>query len=169
MHYGELLHYTCVDTPETADMQVSIEGTDMQVHDSAKHSTLRLPLPIGLHQFAEIIYAMDIQRAAALYPIGTTGYMLECERRAITLDAKAIMELTQKETDMLATIIQAGAEGIEKDTLLEQVWGYHQEAKSRTVEAHLYRLRQKLSDIAPHFPNITVEGGKCILSPAYSP
>ncbi len=54
------------------------------------------------------------------------------------------IKLTEKEVDILKYLYQNSAQIIEKEELLENVWGYNAEATTHTVETHIYRLRQKV-------------------------
>ena len=52
--------------------------------------------------------------------------------------------LTEKETNILKYLYRAGGQPVAREELLDQVWGYHREANTHTLETHVYRLRQKI-------------------------
>jgi DNA-binding response OmpR family regulator len=52
------------------------------------------------------------------------------------------VQLTGREIAMLQFMAKAGE--CTKETLLSEVWRYHPESDTHTVETHLWRLRQKL-------------------------
>jgi len=54
-----------------------------------------------------------------------------------------IVPLTEKEVAIILYLALAGAP-VPRDTLLHEVWGYHPEATTHTLETHIYRLRQKI-------------------------
>ena len=55
------------------------------------------------------------------------------------------IRLTDKERDILLFLYQNRSQGpIGKDRLLKHVWGYAENVESRTLETHIYRLRQKI-------------------------
>lgn len=58
--------------------------------------------------------------------------------------ANAIFRLTEKEAAILARLYKADGESVSREELLRDLWGYHAEAETHTVETHIYRLRQKL-------------------------
>ena len=53
------------------------------------------------------------------------------------------VRLTGKEAAVLKYLYRAGGP-VTRTELLQQVWGYHANATTHTVETHIYRLRQKL-------------------------
>ncbi len=55
--------------------------------------------------------------------------------------------LTDKETQLLQCMIEAGKRGIERDVLLKQVWGMESGINTHTLETHIYRLRGKLREL----------------------
>jgi len=54
--------------------------------------------------------------------------------------------LTDKETQLLHMIAQAGDSGVTREALLKEVWGIDSTLDTHTLETHIYRLRKKLRD-----------------------
>lgn len=54
------------------------------------------------------------------------------------------IQLTSKESQLLKFLCRASGQSIERDVLLQEVWGYHPGISTHTVETHIYRLRKKL-------------------------
>lgn len=52
--------------------------------------------------------------------------------------------LTEKEAAIIKYLYRAGSAVINRDTLLEEVWGYNSGVTTHTLETHVYRLRQKI-------------------------
>jgi DNA-binding response OmpR family regulator len=52
--------------------------------------------------------------------------------------------LTRKEFDLLATLVRSRGRVLNRDQLLQKVWGYEYFGETRTVDVHVRRLRQKL-------------------------
>jgi len=69
------------------------------------------------------------------------------------------VELSAIEFELLKYFICHAGEVLTRDRLLEEVWGYDSYPSTRTVDAHLVRLRQKLEPDPeqPHF-FLTVHG-----------
>ncbi|MCP4395042.1 MAG: DNA-binding response regulator [Alphaproteobacteria bacterium] len=62
--------------------------------------------------------------------------------------------LTEKEISILQYLCKANGKSVDKDTLLHEVWGYHPDITTHTLETHIYRLRQKMGS---HSRHITTE------------
>jgi DNA-binding response OmpR family regulator len=54
------------------------------------------------------------------------------------------VELSAKEFALLAYFVAHPAETLSRDQLLDAVWGYENYPNTRTVDAHIVHLRQKL-------------------------
>jgi two-component system alkaline phosphatase synthesis response regulator PhoP len=69
------------------------------------------------------------------------------------------LEFSSKEFDLLKYFLSHPGEALTRDRLLEEVWGYDKFPTTRTVDAHIVRLRQKLEPRPddPHF-FLTVHG-----------
>jgi two-component system alkaline phosphatase synthesis response regulator PhoP len=69
------------------------------------------------------------------------------------------VEFSSKEFDLLKYFLAHPGEPLSRDRLLEEVWGYDKFPTTRTVDAHLVRLRQKL-EAKPEDPRffLTVHG-----------
>jgi DNA-binding response OmpR family regulator len=54
-----------------------------------------------------------------------------------------------KETAILRYLYRVGERPVSRETMLQEVWGYHSEVTTHTLETHIYRLRQKIEkDVA---------------------
>ena len=58
------------------------------------------------------------------------------------------IRLTEKETSILRYLFRAQGAFVGREELLNEVWGYYSGVTTHTLETHIYRLRQKLGDIA---------------------
>ena len=55
------------------------------------------------------------------------------------------LELTRKEFDLLAMLVEAAGRILPASQLLWEIWGYSEEVRTRTLDVHIGRLRQKLA------------------------
>lgn len=69
------------------------------------------------------------------------------------------IRLTEKETSILRYLYRAGGKPVSREELLDQVWGYHREANTHTLETHVYRLRQKIEPDGKGRLLVTESGG----------
>jgi two-component system alkaline phosphatase synthesis response regulator PhoP len=69
------------------------------------------------------------------------------------------LEFSSKEFELLKYFVCHPGETLSRDRLLEEVWGYDKFPTTRTVDAHIVRLRQKL-EARPEEPRfiLTVHG-----------
>ncbi len=77
---------------------------------------------------------------------------------AVHRDGKPV-ELSAREFELLAYLIQQQGSTISREQLLRDVWGYDETTLTRTVDAHVWMLRQKL-EADPQNPRhiLTVRG-----------
>ena len=69
------------------------------------------------------------------------------------------VDLTPKEFEMLRYFVAHRGAIVSRDALLNAVWGYTSAPNTRTVDAHIVKLRQKIED-DPHAPRylLTMHG-----------
>ena len=69
------------------------------------------------------------------------------------------LKLSPRELELLGCFIKRQGEIISRDELLNQIWGYDSFPNTRTVDAHIAKLRQKIED-NPEAPKliITIHG-----------
>lgn len=83
---------------------------------------------------------------------------VDLERRAVSRGG-AEVKLTPAEYKLLVHFLQNPDKALSRDALLNSVWGYEGATHTRTVDAHVVKLRQKLepdADQPRHF--LTVHG-----------
>ncbi len=66
-----------------------------------------------------------------------------------------LISLTPLEFDLLLALARKPWQVFSRETLLEQVWGYHHAADTRLVNVHVQRLRSKI-EADPEHPRIVV-------------
>ena len=65
------------------------------------------------------------------------------------------IQLTPLEFDLLLTLARRPSQVFSRETLLEEVWGYHHAADTRLVNVHVQRLRSKIEP-DPEHPEIVI-------------
>jgi DNA-binding response OmpR family regulator len=69
--------------------------------------------------------------------------VLDRNAREVTVDGRSV-ELTTKEFDLLATLLENPGIVVSRDQLLDRVWGMTYPGGTRTVDVHVAQLRRKL-------------------------
>ena len=82
-------------------------------------------------------------RAEAEEVIEAGDVVLDRGGREVTVAGKPV-ELTSKEFDLLACLIENGGIVCSRDQLLDRVWGMSYPGGTRTVDVHVAQLRRKL-------------------------
>ena len=122
--------------------------------------------PFKVQQFMKKIDFILAKISGSLDITHTIGpFVFFPEKKIITFNDQADIELTEKEVGILKCLLSSGEEIVDKDEILKQVWNYNPGVTTHTLETHIYRLRQKL-EISPSTPRIIVsEGGGFKLNP----
>ncbi|MGE0416828.1 MAG: response regulator transcription factor [Acetobacteraceae bacterium] len=79
------------------------------------------------------------------------------------------IRLTEKEAAILKFLYRAGGQAVERQVLLNEVWGYSAAVTTHTLETHIYRLRQKMEPDPSHACLLLTEGGGYRLDPNARP
>lgn len=82
------------------------------------------------------------QSEDAVFQIGR--YTFKPSSKMLIDEKDKKVRLTEKETSILKYLYRAGDKVVTRDVLLHEVWGYHAEVTTHTLETHIYRLRQKI-------------------------
>ena len=95
----------------------------------------------------------------AIFTIGPYTFQLANKLLLNTVENKTV-RLTDKETAILEYLCRADDRIVDRDTLLDGVWGYNADVTTHTLETHVYRLRQKIEyDPSSAQILVTVPGG----------
>ena len=57
-----------------------------------------------------------------------------------------LMDLTLLEFKLLHLLAAAQGQVVDRDVIMREVWGYSDSARSRTLDTHIKRVREKLGD-----------------------
>lgn len=111
-----------------------------------------LTKPYGMMEMVSRVRAL-LRRATdwgaepADHGIAVGPLSLSLEKREASCDGKPL-SLTAREFDLLAFLMQSPGTAFSREELLAQVWGWDFSGGSRTVDAHVLTLRQKLGERA---------------------
>lgn len=59
-----------------------------------------------------------------------------------------VIDLTPKEYELLLLFLKNSNQAMERETILNKIWGYDYYGDDRTVDTHVKRLRHKLGDVS---------------------
>lgn len=105
--------------------------------------------PFGVMEFLSRIKAV-LRRTNKQLPeseaIIIDGLSLDISKRIVTYNEKEVV-LTYKEFELLAYLMKHKNIAVNRDKLMEKVWGFNYEGETRTVDMHIKTLRQKLEAV----------------------
>jgi two-component system alkaline phosphatase synthesis response regulator PhoP len=107
--------------------------------------------PFGIMELLSRIKAV-LRRTKASQDDGTTATLnidnltIDRKRRCVFSNEQEVV-LTFKEFELLTYLAKYRGNAISRDRLLEEVWGFQYEGETRTVDAHIKTLRQKLDAV----------------------
>lgn len=84
---------------------------------------------------------------------------LDVAKRSCMVQGEPV-ELTYKEYELLAILLQNAGIVMKRDTLMEKVWDKDYMGESRTLDMHIKTLRQKLKDAGGHIRTVRNVGYK---------
>jgi two-component system phosphate regulon response regulator PhoB len=104
--------------------------------------------PFSLREFVLRI-GRSIGRAAPISPLKPNlrvgDFLLDELRHEIRV-RNQLVNLTALEFRLIALLMENSGFVLERDRLLERIWGYSSNVTTRTVDTHIMRLRSKLGD-----------------------
>ena len=77
--------------------------------------------------------------------ISAEGVTLNLADRTAVIDGKAV-DLSAKEFDLLALLMENRGKALKKEYLFSTVWGSDSESETQTLHVHINKLRTKLGD-----------------------
>lgn len=114
--------------------------------------------PFGTRELLARIRALLRRTGQTAAKLGFGDVEIDLDQRQVRR-AGAEIRLTKAEFNLLAFFVQNPGKALSRDVILNSVWGYESFLNTRTVDAHVVRLRQKLerdSETPRHF--LTVFG-----------
>ena len=86
-------------------------------------------------------------------------FLFQPNHRCLTVKKDGtVIQLTEKESDLLTSLVVAFPTPLGKEELLARVWNYRPDTETHTVESHIYALRQKLGGHADALIKSTPDG-----------
>jgi DNA-binding response OmpR family regulator len=94
-------------------------------------------------------------------PMQITDMLIDPARREVSVKDQPV-ELRQKEFDLLWVLVEHRGLVLNREKLLELVWGYDFYGQTRTVDVHVSHLRKKLAESALQIETVSGIGYKLV-------
>ncbi|MFM2123587.1 MAG: hypothetical protein RL328_38 [Acidobacteriota bacterium] len=99
--------------------------------------------PFGTRELLARIRALLRRTSQGVAPaVGFADVEIDLTQRLVRRNGKEV-RTTRAEFNLLAFFLQNPGRALSRDVLLNSVWGYNSFPNTRTVDAHVVRLRQK--------------------------
>lgn len=138
----------CSKLRENADTPILIVSARTDKEDKLNG------LDLGADDYIEKPYDIDIllakikgifKRRYQRNMLSASGVTLNLANKTVDIDGKPA-ELTAKEFDLLALLIENQGKALKKEYLFSTVWGSDSDSELQILHVHINRLRQKLGD-----------------------
>jgi DNA-binding response OmpR family regulator len=103
------------------------------------------------------------QSEDAIFKVGP--YTFKPSSKLLLREDNRKIKLTEKEAAIIKFLYRAGEQIVNREVLLQDVWGYNAGVTTHTLETHIYRLRQKIERDPSHAELLVTEGGGYKLVP----
>jgi len=113
----------------------------------------KLPQPLRFLDFLSLVENLPYGQEITFY-----HFSLDLREKLLkNHKTEEVLRITEKECQLLRFFYQNKGQEQSKEKLLQEIWEYHPEAETHTLETHIYRLRQKLEE-DPNAPQILLNG-----------
>ena len=104
----------------------------------------------------EAVLRRSAERPLDVGVVALEGRSVDFARREVTLAGGTVRQLSERETEILRYLVCSPGRAIARNELLQRVWGLDPAGvRTRTVDMHIARLREKLDD-DPNDPQVIV-------------
>ena len=151
----------CSKLRETADTPILIVSCRTERQDKLDGYAL------GADDYIEKPYDIDIliakikgifKRRYKQDTISAEGVTLNLADRTAVIDGKTV-DLSAKEFDLLALLMENRGKALKKEYLFSTVWGSDSESETQTLHVHINKLRTKLGDDSKNAKRIVTVWG----------
>lgn len=104
---------------------------------------INISKPLRLNNFLKII--QGVNNSQDIFCVINNDFIYNEKLHTLSSQKNSI-RLTAKENNIFKSMLLSTDFRIEKEFLLKNVWKYHENSESSTIDTHLYRLKAKLPD-----------------------
>ena len=129
-------------------------------------SSFHLTRPFRFSELVEALHLIIEQLKSKRENKKTFGYIsfIIPDRKLIYKDNHSV-ELTEKESDIILSLLNSMGRGVSKEAVMSKVWMLNSKMETHTFETHLYRLRKKIKENLFLKDLIMNKGGRYYLNP----
>ena len=129
-------------------------------------SSIHLKRPFRFSELVEALHSIFEKLKSKRENKRTFGYIsfIIPDRKLIYKDNHFI-ELTEKESDIILSLLNSMGRGITREAVMSKVWMLNSKMETHTFETHLYRLRKKIKENLFLKNLIMNKGGRYYLNP----
>lgn len=136
--------YADIVDPAVADVVVCAAG-NKNIPPATATVDMQAGRPERFAQFLQRLARAAAEPALHVGDFYIGEYVFSPQDRKLTR-GEIDIALTDRESDMLVYIARQRGRAVARDELLKNVWRYQEGVDTHTLETHIYRLRQKLSE-----------------------
>lgn len=125
-----------------------MEGTIavIRIGSGISDNAITKPFRLGT-LMARVKESIDRPAHALMAPVEVGPFTFHPETRALEHRPSGTSNrLTEKESLILIELLLADEAPVDRNTLLERVWGHDTRIRTHTLETHIWRLRRKLGE-----------------------
>lgn len=134
-------------TAKTSEID-KVKGLDLGADDY-------LTKPFGVMELISRVKAL-LRRSGGLQAdtvLCFQGLVMDLEKHRVSVEGEPA-ELTFKEFELLRILLQNAGIVLQRETLMDKVWGTDYEGESRTLDMHIKTLRQKVGAYGNHIKTV---------------
>lgn len=134
------------------------DGDSLKALESIAKKRLDIVKPFRIHKLVE---ALEQSRSDwFIYDAISKGIIYD-EEASLIKNQEENIALTDKENALMRSLVNCEKQGLSKEEIQKEIWGYSEEAETSTIETYISRLRGKLPEGI-----LVSKGGRFRLSPA---
>ncbi len=125
-----------------------MEGTIsiIRIGSGISDNAITKPFRLGT-LMARVKQLIEHPAHSLIAPVEVGPFTFHPETRALEhRPSRTSNRLTEKESLILIELLLAGEAPVDRNTLLERVWGHDTRIRTHTLETHIWRLRRKLGE-----------------------
>jgi DNA-binding response OmpR family regulator len=131
-----------VEEENLSDLLILEEETRFIFVDKGSMKQFLLDKPLNIKEVVSLINFLKLEKETLI--VIAKNFFFNPSKRICILNAVE-HSLTQKENEILQYLVGQN-DFVDKQKLLEDIWGYSDDINTKTLETHIYKLKLKLGE-----------------------